>query len=444
VSGAPPERPAEGGRNPWWIPPFLGRVPPELSPQLPLLGALALALLFENYDQAMLTQALKHIAEDFGVGEASLGYVLSLVRLGSVGAFLMIPLVDRFGRRRLFLVSIIGMSVSTVGCAFAPGIAEFVALQMAGRFFMITASATAFVIVAEEFPAAHRGWGIGILGALSTFGVGLSAILFATIEYLPYTWRAMYLLGVVPVVLLPMFRRRVAETARFHRHREANTLDVGMLAGWWRPLRDLATAHPGRTLAVALIGMCSSGGYAVAYNWSAYFVQAEHGWAPGHYSALLLTAGVAGIIGHPYAGRFADRRGRRRVGLLFFGAFPFLALGFYHGPGWLLPVVWVPLVFTMTGGSTISRALAAELFPTSHRGTASGWLQLLDTLGAAGLLALVSLWTPAGESAVPAISVVVFASLLAAGVVLFLPETRSRELEEISGEDAAAPPAPPV
>jgi hypothetical protein len=49
-------------RNPWWIPPFLGRVPENLgAPRLRLLGMVALALLFEEYDGAMLISALKHI-----------------------------------------------------------------------------------------------------------------------------------------------------------------------------------------------------------------------------------------------------------------------------------------------------------------------------------------------------------------------------------------------
>lgn len=445
MTGASPDGSAPGGRNPWWIPPFLGRVPPACAPKLPVLGALALALLFENYDQAMLTQALKHIAEDFGLLEANLGWVLMATRFGSAGAIFLVPLADRFGRRRLFLVSVIGMSASTVGCAFAPGIVEFVALQMAGRFFMVTSSATAFVIVIEEFPAVHRGWGIGILAALGTFGVGLSALVFATIDYLPYTWRSMYLLGFVPLLLLPMFRRQVVETARFERLRDGwaadGAPDLGFAASWWRPLRELFSEHPGRALAVALVAMTSAGGHAVAYNYSAYFVQAEHGWAPAQYSILLLTAGVVGIIGHPYAGRFADARGRRLVGFVLFAAFPLLTAAFYRGPGWLLPFVWVPLVFALTGGSTIARALTMELFPTSRRGTASGMMQLLETMGASGFFAVVSLLTPEGQSSVPIIVAVCFAPVVAAGLVVLLPETRSRELEEISGEDRPGPPA---
>jgi MFS family permease len=397
-----------------------------------LLGAVALAALFENFDQAMLTQAIKQIAVDFGLAEQDLGSLLGWVRLGAVPALLLIPFADRMGRRRLFLVSMIGMSLATVLSAFAPNSAAFVILQMAGRTFMVTMSATAYVIVSEEMAAEHRGWSIGILGALGAFGVGLSALLFAAIDVLPYGWRAMYAAGVVPLLLLPMLRRRVTETRRFTAHRAERAGQEP--EAWWRPLWSLLRRYPARTLGVSLIGASVAGASGAAYNFSAYFVQVEHGWAPGHYSIMLLTAGVVGVVGHPFAGRMADRRGRRLVGFLFFGVFPLLTTLFYVGPAWTVPIAWIPLVFVLTGANTIMRALATELFPTSYRGTASGWLQLVETVGAAVALFAVSWLTEEGGSAIPTVRAVVFVAWIAAVAVLLLPETGSRELEEIASE----------
>ncbi len=425
--------------NPWWIVPALGRVPEVPPDRIRMLGVIALALLFENYDQAMLTAALKQIAETFAVRESDLGLLLGRVHLGSIAAFLLLPIADRIGRRRMFLGSLVGLSLATFCSAFAPGIDSFIALQMLSRTFMVTCSATAFVIVTEEFPAAHRGWGIGILGALAALGYGLGLLLFAGIDFLPYGWRAMYVVGLTPLLLLPRFRRGVEETHRFRQRRE-RTRTEGWLEGWWAPLRSLMLANPWRTLAIGAIGSLASAGHAVAFNFSAYFVQAEHGWAPGQYTAMAVVAGAVGIIGHPWAGRMADRRGRRAVGFALLGAYPLLTLAFYHGPGWMLPLVWIPLIFALTGGSTIVRALATELFPTSHRGTSSGFLQLSEAGGRSLGLFLVAWGTPDGAHATAMIDVVVFAALAAALIVLMLPETGRRELEEISS-DADVPAA---
>jgi len=151
-----PSRPPQ----PWWIPPFLGRVPAGVEPRhLSLLGVIALALFFEEYDLAMLTAALPRIADTFGVSDAALPFYLSVIRLGAIPAFAVIPLADRLGRRRVFLVTLACTGLFTFLTGFSQTIEQFVVCQMLTRTFFITGSAIAFVMVAEEFPAHHRGWG---------------------------------------------------------------------------------------------------------------------------------------------------------------------------------------------------------------------------------------------------------------------------------------------
>jgi MFS family permease len=419
--------------NPWWIFPFLGRVPDVPPERIRLLGVIALALLFESYDQAMLTAALKQIAESFGVAESELGALLGRVHLGSVAAFLIVPFADVLGRRRVFLGSLVVVSVSTGLSGFARSPGEFEALQMLSRVFMVTCTATAFVMVTEEFPAEHRGWGIGILGALAAFGYGLGLLAFAAIDVLPFGWRSLYAAGLVPLLLLPLFRRRIPETRRFAEHADRRSA-TGAFAGWWRPMRALLVHHPARAALVGAIALLAVAGHGVGFSFAAYHVQTAHGWAPGQYTAMAVAAGLVGVVGHPWAGRMADTSGRRRVGLALLGGFPLLALAFYQGPGWALPFAWIGLTFTLTGGITILRALGSELFPTSARGTASGWLQLAEAVGRSGGLFAVAWATPAGASNTPAISAIVFASLAAALLLRLLPETGGRELEEISAE----------
>jgi len=174
------------GGAPWWIPPFLGRAP-DLQPEhFRLLGFVSLALLFENYDFSLLTAALPFIAESLDIGEADLGGFTGLIRLGALPAFLVVPFADRLGRRRVFLVSVVALSIGTLLTGFAQTAAQFVLIQVFTRTFMLTAATVAFVMVSEELPAAHRGWGIGMLGALASLGHGLSALLFAVVEILPY------------------------------------------------------------------------------------------------------------------------------------------------------------------------------------------------------------------------------------------------------------------
>jgi putative MFS transporter len=437
VAADPEPKPTERRRsvwqNPWWIPPFLGKVPDDIEPRhLTLLGAIALALFFEEYDLAMLTAALPFIAADLAIAETDFGLYLGIIRVGALPAFLVIPFADRIGRRRVFLISIAVTSLATFLTGLSQTAEQFVALQMFTRTFFVAGSAVAFVMITEEYPATHRGWGIGMLGALGVCGHGLAMLLYSVSEHLPYGWRALYFIGLVPVLFLPWFRRKVPETARFSAHAASVQQDGTGPSGWAKPLLELAATHPARALGIALVGFVPAIGLISAFQFTGYFTQTVHGWSRGEYAAMVFLAGGLGIIGNVAAGRLGDRFGRRRVGILLLGSFPFFAAGFYNGPGWSLPITWIGLVFASSGGRVILRALASELFPTSQRASASGLFAILDTAGASLGLFILYFGSAQEGDFIGMTTVLAFAVLLGSSVLLFLPETRQRELESIS------------
>lgn len=422
-------------RNPWWIPPFLGGVPAVEPRLISMLGVVSLALFFEQYDNSMLTSALKFIAADLGLREDALGGFLAAVKLGALPAFLLVPFADRLGRRRVFLASVLGFSIGTLVTAFAQSPAQFIAAQIVTRTCAITASAIAFVIVTEEFPALHRGWAIGMLGALSACGNGLGAGLFAAIDSLPYGWRALYAFGLAPLLLLPLLRRRVQETKRFTDHAARSGAAAAALSGWYQPLLGLARAYPGRALGIAVVGGLMAVGDSAVFQFTGYFTLTVHGWSPAQFSLMFILGGAVGIIGNVVAGRLGDRIGRRIVGFVFLAFFPLFAFAFYHGPGWSLPISWALFVFCNTAGGVIVRAFSTELFPTSHRGTSAAWLSLIQTLGSAGGLLLVGLGTYAPGDIARMTSLISLVVLVAAFVLLTFPETYRQELEALSHDD---------
>ena len=408
---------------------------PPVEPRLvSLLGLVALALFFESYDISMLTAALPHIARDFGMSQADLGTWLGVIRLGALPVVLTIPLADRIGRRRIFLATLAGASLGTLVTAFTQTTMQFVAVQMLTRVFLVMGGAVAVVIVTEEFPATHRGWAIGMLGALTACGHGLGAILFSQIDRLPYGWRFLYVVGVAPLLVLPRMRRTVRETARFSRQLVGRQPLADELRGWHQPLFHLARDSPRRaillTLAAALFAIADS----PVYQFTGYFTQTVHGWKPGHYSAMVLGAGAIGIIGNVVAGRLGDRIGRRVVGLAFLTTYPLSAILLYQGPGWVVPLGFGLFVFCSTASGVIIRAFSTELFPTSHRGTAAGWIAFVQALGWSVGLWLAGAMVGVMGSLFTATSVLALASLASGLLLLLLPETRQRELEEISDE----------
>jgi predicted MFS family arabinose efflux permease len=147
---------------------------------------------------------------------------------------------------------------------------------------------------------------------------------------------------------------------------------------------------------------------------------------------MVLFGGGFGIIGNVVGGRLGDRRGRRRVGAMFFGVYPAAAWLFYQGPELSLPLAFALIVFFGTAGGVVLRTLATELFPTSYRASASGWLAFIQTLGWTLGLLLLGIDDHDTVGIARFIAQLSLAVLLGGLAILLLPETSRRELEEIS------------
>jgi putative MFS transporter len=396
----------------------------------------ALGLFFENFDIGLLGAALPQISDSLGVGESESGYLTGWIRLGGLGTLLMLPLADRFGRRRLFLVALLGMGVGTFATAFSQSAAAFAVLQMITRVFMLAASMLGVVIVVEEFPAAQRGAGIGMLTVLGGLGYGLAAVLYAFVDVLPYGWRALYVLGVAPVFVVPFYRRSLQETRRFERRGAIERRSRQGLREWAEPILALARAHPRRVAAVGITGFFTAAGGIPLFQYASWHVLNNHGWTPGDYAMLVIGAGVIGVLGNVVGGRGSDRFGRRGVGSLFYAVAPLFTGLYFLGPAALLPLAWGLAVFCNSGGEVILRAMASELFPTRQRAASAGWLIGVQTLGWASGLFLVGWGTEQTGSLPLAVAAVAGSLVLGALALLVLPETSGHELESLHREDA--------
>jgi MFS family permease len=411
--------------------------PSDIEPKtLRVLHAVALALLFEEYDIAILTSALSRIAADLGMAESDFGMYLGVIRLGAVPAFVFVPLADRFGRRPIFIGSTVLLGVLTFATAFVSTPLQFVALQALTRTFFMTGSAVAFVIIAEEFPARRRGWGLGAVAALGSTGHGLGAFMFALIDTLPFGWRSLYAFGIVPVMCLPLFLRSIPETTRFTQLHGEPSARVGVfetLSSSLVPLRMLFETHAARSFALCVSGFLVAAAMLPAFQFSGHYTQAGLGFRPAQYSLMVICAGALGLVGNVVAGRLGDSIGRRRVGVVMLALCPAAVFAFYFGPTWVVVLSWVPLVFCSMGGRVILRALSTELFPTSHRGAAAGAFSVAEALGAVCAMFAIHAYGTADIAdlamIVAAISLLAFGS---AACVLLFPETRMRELEEIA------------
>lgn len=418
-------------RRPWLLE-RLG-MPPLTASQQRVLGALGVANVVDNYDGALLGMALPQIQAGLGVSEDALGQLIAVVRLGVLPALAFTVVADLVGRRTLLLVTILGFTLATALTGLARSPLEFAAMQFLARTFIAAETMLAVVVIAEVFAARHRGWGIGALGALGALGYAVASIVFSFVNVLPFGWRALYLLGIVPLLLIAWFRRSLDETQRFAAHR-AGREGRGWQA-FGQPLRNLARMYPGRMVALGAALLPFAFVTETAMTFTSKYLQQMHGYRPADVAAMYLTVGVLALAGNLIAGTLGDRVGRKRVLVLALLANAISVALFYNLSGWALPLLWGIMAMTVTMVLVLFAALGSELFPTSYRSTASGVRAVVATAGAAGGLWLEGvLFASTGSHAGAITAMLVVAPVAPLIVGVLVPETANRELEDIAPE----------
>ena len=236
---------------------------------------IAVGAFFESYDGALLSLTLKQVQHRFSIPEASLGGVLSIISFGYCLAFLITPLADYFGRRRLLLYTIVGYTVATAMTSVAPGAKSFILFQSIARAFSGAEAVISVVVLAEEMDASVRGIAAGSLAFVGALSWAFAAAAFAFIGVLPFGWRALY--GFSAVVLVPMIplRRVLPETQRFTRLAAFQANRRSPLD----PLRRVLSEYPGRCglmMLCALFSACVMAGPLFC----AKYLQEALGWTP--------------------------------------------------------------------------------------------------------------------------------------------------------------------
>ena len=397
-----------------------------------MLMLLCAAAFFDGYDTSVKSLALKQIRESFGLSKSAASALLAVVFFGAIPALALTRWADRVGRRKVLMVSVLGYTTFSGLTALAPNAGVFTAFQFGQQIFLIAEGALVWTMAAEELPASARGFGFGVLGMNMMLGTGCAAILYGGIfDPLGISWRWLYVVGVPPLLLVSVLRRRLPESRRFVAAQQRKRL----AERWQQILRP-----PHRRWLVLVVVTCvlvqltqQATVFAVDY------LQTDRGIGTSAANGMLVLAGLPGIPLMVMAGALSDRLGRRQVACSLAMVSLVGALGFYWLPG--SPVVLlICLTLTVVGAMGAFPTLAtypSELFPTGLRGLASSWSNTAQVFGRTASLGLAAVLLAAtDENQSITASVLTVGPFLAVVLIATLfPDTHGRELEETSGED---------
>jgi MFS transporter, putative metabolite:H+ symporter len=386
-----------------------------------LLLLVGTATLFEGYDRFITSLALPYIGNDLGAGEGALGTALAVIRAGALASIFLGRLADRYGRRRLLIISVVAYTAATAATGFSTGLLDFALFQLVATIFLVTELSLAQVVIAEEFPPALRGFGQGALGAFAAFGAGLAAMLFPLMQRTEFGWRGMYLIGVLPLLVVAYLRRNLPETRRWQRAIERR-VDEGRIADLLRP------GVRRRLLVLTALAAFASATAATAFSFASYRATTSFHFTPSQVTGMIIGGGTVGFFGYFLFGRAADAIGRRLVGCLGLAGAGFAVVLFYQTE-WLIPA-FALMTLCESGVVIALNALTTEMFPTHLRATAKSWVTNSGVVGALLGLAMIGALNGIASGAAVITTLSAMTSLLAP-LIFLLPETHRLDLEQV-------------
>ncbi len=434
----------------------------------------ALGGLLFGYDTAVIAGAIGFIETKFQLSPAMTGWAASSAIWGCVAGALSAGYIsDRWGRKKVLIVTAILFAISAIGSAIPENLTQFVLARFIGGVGVGAASMLSPMYISEVAPASKRGMLVTLYQLAIVLGINL--IYFVNLEIAgmgddswntEYGWR--YMLGseTIPAVLFMITLFFVPESPRWlagkGRDKEAmNVLEKvngeekarlvmqevkATLREEKGTIRELFA--PGLRTAM-IVGMFLAmfsqitGINAIIYYAPEIFKSVGFGTD----SALLQTViiGITNTVFTFVAIRFIDRAGRRK--LLLWGVSGMIlcltgvGIVFWFdlssGPLLLFFILGFIASFASSLGP-IPWVIISEIFPTKTRGIAMSfatftlWIGvvlvtqltpvLLDSLGGA-----ITFWIFAGN-----------AILLLIFTYRMIPETKGKTLEEIEHQWKAA------
>src|SRR3954470_3804637 len=126
------------------------------------LAALAAVALVANFSGALLSQNGDAVTSAFDQTDQALGVALAIARAGVLVSLVAIALADRWGRRRLILLGLVGACAANLVTALSPTFEVFTGAQLFNRALVNTVLIVAGIAAVEDAPEGARAFATGM------------------------------------------------------------------------------------------------------------------------------------------------------------------------------------------------------------------------------------------------------------------------------------------
>ncbi|KKE77771.1 MFS transporter [Bacilli bacterium] len=273
-------------------------------------------LTLEGMDIMFISFAMSMIVAEFNIDLATGGFISSITNIGMLlGGMIFGILADKFGRVKVFTYTIFLFAIGTALTAVATSIEQvyifrFIAGLGAGGEYGI-----GMALVAEAWPKSKQGRASSYVSVGAQYGVILAAFLSAMI--LPTLgWRALFLVGVIPVIFAFIVRRNLDESPEWLKAQKDNKVEQkkekGKLIQLFSTPRIAIT-----TISLAIMATVQIAGYNGLMIWLPSMLQESQGLSVSSSALWTISTAVGMIIGMLTFGMIMDKFGAKRAYGLF-------------------------------------------------------------------------------------------------------------------------------
>jgi len=333
------------------------------------LLAASLGWMLDSMDVMLYALVLGEVQRALHLSAAQSGAMMSATLIAAaVGGMGFGWVADRFGRVRALMASVLIYSVFTAFCGLAQTAAQLLVCRIMLGLGMGGEWASGAALVAETWPAQHRGKALALVQSSWAIGYALGAGVVAFVMPL-FGWRAVFFAGIVPALVTIWFQRGLREPEIWRQERKPQP-----------ELGRLFRGEYGRSMVVcSTMNAATLFAYWGLFTWVPRFLsmpvaQGGRGLSVVQTSGWTMAMQAGAFAGYIVFGYLADRFNRKYIyiGYLAMAALVVPLFASVRDAQALLLIG--PLAgFFGTGYFSGFSVIASELFPASLRGSAMGF-----------------------------------------------------------------------
>lgn len=351
---------------------------------IPILSVLALIQFAHILDYIIIMPLGDTLMQTFFLNPGQFSAVLSAYSIASFLVGISATLfIDLFNKKKLLLIVFSGFVLSTFFCALVNTYHELLAARLFTGLFGGTLSALVFSLVGDLIPYAKRGRSMGVV---------MSAFSFASVVGIPlsmylvekFRWNApFFFLGCFSLLIMASIFFVIPSSPSVSRENGLNPLSG--LSNLFR--------HRNQQLALSFMLLLVLGQFTVI-TFMIPYLQRNVGFDAAAVSLVYAIGGSLTLFSNPFAGRLADKYGRKRV-FTFYALtsfIPFFVITHLPPVPVYLGLMCTGAFFVFVGGRFVpAQTIMTSVVRPENRGSFMSLTSSVQSLGLA-LSALISGW----------------------------------------------------